>query len=197
MAWHGRELYASESSFREVIDHCDGLIRDEGGWSLLTELNASPSESRLAEIDVAQPVIFAFQVALAALWRSRGVVPQAVVGQSLGEVAAAHVSGALSLEDAVKVVVCRSRLLKTTTGRGRTAVVGLSLSQTEIAIAGLNHGLSVAGTSGPTSSVVSGDPQSIRLLLGELQARDVFCKLLENVDAAAHSPQMDPFKGPA
>ncbi|MEP7272479.1 MAG: type I polyketide synthase, partial [Acidobacteriota bacterium] len=190
----GRELYRTEEVFRAVIDRCDELIGACAGWSLLAEIHARQEESRLSEIDVAQPAIFAFQVALAMLWRSWGVVPEAIIGQSLGEVAAAHVAGALSLEDAVGVVFHRSRLLRTKAGQGRTAVLGLSLAQARSALAGLEQRLSVAGSSGPTSSVISGDPLSVDLVLRDLESRDIFCRVLENVDAAAHSPQMDALK---
>src|ERR1035441_2571345 len=86
----------------------------------------SEGESRLNSTDFAQPAIFAVQVALAALWRSWGIVPDVVVGHSLGEAAAAVVAGALSLEDGVRVVYERSRLMKKVAGKGMTAGVGLA-----------------------------------------------------------------------
>ena len=94
-----------ETVFREVIERCDRAMRPYGDWSLLAELTATdPAQSRLNEIDIIQPALFAIQVALAALWRSWGIEPQAVVGHSLGEVAAAYVAGALSFDDAVSVI---------------------------------------------------------------------------------------------
>src|SRR4029077_14749935 len=97
----GRKLLEQEAVFREAVESCDRAMRPHGDWSLMAELAAiDPAHSRLNEVDVLQPALFALQVALAALWRSWGIEPDAVVGHSMGEVAAAHVAGALSLEDA-------------------------------------------------------------------------------------------------
>ena len=93
----GRELLEQEPAFREAMERCDRAIQKYTGWSVLEELAADEARSRLAEVDVVQPAIFAVQVSLAALWRSWGVEPDAVVGQSLGEAAAAYVAGALTL----------------------------------------------------------------------------------------------------
>ena len=95
----------------------------------MEELAADESQSRLDETEFAQPAIFALQVALAALWRSWGIVPDAVVGHSVGEVAAAHVSGALSLEDAVAVIYHRGRLMERGTGKGKMAAVEISAEE--------------------------------------------------------------------
>lgn len=191
----GRELYAHEPVFRESLEQTGELLERHVDWSLVEELLADEGKSRLHETAVVQPAIFAVQVALAALWRSWGVTPAATVGQSLGEVAAAHVAGALSLEDAVRVVFHRSRLMQTTAGRGRTAVVGLTPEQAQLALAGWEDHLSVAGSSGPTSSVISGDPSAIDQVLTSLQSKDIFCRILENIDVAFHSPQMEPLTG--
>jgi acyl transferase domain-containing protein/acyl carrier protein len=96
----GRTLLAEEPVFRAALEACDRTIHAEAGWSVMAELSADEATSQLARIDVVQPLLFAIAVGLAALWRSRGVAPAAVVGHSMGEVAAAHVAGALSLEDA-------------------------------------------------------------------------------------------------
>src|SRR5262249_32869998 len=108
----GRELLNEEPVFRAAIEACDRAIHAEAGWSLTEELSAEASSSQLDQIDIVQPVVFAVEVALAALWRAWGVEPHAVVGHSMGEVAAAHVAGALSIEDAVRVICRRSRLLR-------------------------------------------------------------------------------------
>ncbi|HEX2911384.1 MAG TPA: GNAT family N-acetyltransferase, partial [Chloroflexia bacterium] len=119
----GRELMDGLPVFRAKMEECDSYFQKYAGWSLLEELYIKPEEtSRLASTDVMQPAIFALQVALAAVWQSWGVTPAAITGQSLGEIAAAHVAGALSLEEAVRVVFERSRLMKTTAGQGLTAV---------------------------------------------------------------------------
>jgi acyl transferase domain-containing protein len=113
----GRRLLHQEAVFREVIERCDQAMRPYGDWSLLAEFTTlDAARSRLDEIDVVQPALFAIQIALAALWRSWGIEPQAVVGHSLGEVTAANVADALSLDDVVAVICHRSRLFKRAVG---------------------------------------------------------------------------------
>jgi acyl transferase domain-containing protein len=197
-AWVGMglALHAAEPVFRDALDACAALMRRHVEWSLLEELGADEAHSRLRQAGVAQPAGFAVQVALAALWRSWGVEPQAVVGQSMGEVAAAHVAGALSLDDAVRVVCERAALLQTTAGKGATAVVGLPAARVEEILLRFGGRLGLAGATAPATSVVSGDPQALVELLGSLAGRDVFCRIVEGVDVAAHSPQMEPLRAP-
>jgi phthiocerol/phenolphthiocerol synthesis type-I polyketide synthase B len=104
----GAALLECEPAFTRALGECDELIRGATGWSVLDELRAGPASSRLDLPEVAQPALFALQVALAALWRSWGIEPAAVVGCGAGEIAAAHVAGVLTLGDAVRLV-CRSR----------------------------------------------------------------------------------------
>ncbi|HEY6323292.1 MAG TPA: type I polyketide synthase, partial [Thermoanaerobaculia bacterium] len=187
----GRELFATQPVFRTTLEHCAVAIAAETGWSLLAELDAAPERSRLEQVDVVQPALFAMQVALAALWRERGIEPDAVVGQSLGEVAAAHVAGILSLEDAARVICRRSRLVRKGSGSGAMAVVALPLDAAREAIRGSEDSLAVAVHNGPASTVLSGEPESLDRVLDELAARGVFCRRVK-VDYASHSPQMDP-----
>ena len=121
----GRALLARQPAFRAAITECDAAIQQEAGWSLLTELQTEATSSRLETIDVIQPALFAIDVALAALWRSWGIEPDAVVGHDMGEVAAAHVSGALALADAVRIICRRAKLLRRLSGRGSMAQVAL------------------------------------------------------------------------
>jgi myxalamid-type polyketide synthase MxaD len=146
----GRELLEQEPAFREAMERCDRAIRKYTGWSVLEELAADEARSRLEEVDVVQPAIFAVQVSLANLWLSWGIEPDAVVGQSLGEVAAAYVAGALTLEDAARVMCRRSQLVKKTSGQGSMAVVQLPLVEAKRAISGREDRVSVAVNSSPT-----------------------------------------------
>ncbi len=191
----GCELFEQESVFRATLQECDRLLRQHVDWSLLEELARDEAESRLNETDKAQPAIFAIQVALAVQWRSWGIDPDWVAGQSLGEVAAAHVAGALGLGDAIRVVVHRSRLMKRTEGQGKTALVGLPVEQARLALAGHEDTLGVAGSNGPDASVLSGDPDALEKVLASLEKQGVFCRLLRGIDVAFHSPQMEPLKG--
>ncbi|HKM48551.1 MAG TPA: beta-ketoacyl synthase N-terminal-like domain-containing protein [Terriglobales bacterium] len=190
----GRALLQHDAAFREAIERCDLVMRPHGDWSLLAELSATDAaHSRLNEVDVLQPALFAIQVALAALWRSWGIVPHAVVGHSMGEVAAAHVAGVLSLEDAARVICSRSRLVKPAIGRGAMAAVELSIADARRAIAGCEDRVSIAAGNGPTSTVLSGDPAALETIVSRLQRQDIFCRMLK-VDFAAHSPQMEPLR---
>ena len=169
-------------------------MRPYGDWSLLAELTATDAaQSRLNEIAIIQPALFAMQVALAALWRSWGIEPQAVVGHSMGEVAAAYVAGALSLEDAVRIICCRSGLVKCTIGQGAMAAVELSIEEARRALADYEDRVSIAASNSPTSTVLSGDPATLAAIVNQLQRQDIFCRQVK-VDFASHSPQMDPLR---
>ncbi len=191
----GRTLLLHEPVFREVIERCALALRPHTDWSLIAELAGTDADkSRLSEVDVIQPALFAVQVALAALWRSWGVEPDAVVGHSMGEVAAAYVAGALSLEDAALIICKRSSLVKRTVGQGAMASVELSIEDARHAIAGYEDRVSIAVSTSPTSTVLSGDPAALTEILEQLQGREVFCRMVK-VDFASHSPQMDPLRG--
>jgi len=188
----GRRLLEQEAVFREAIERCDRAMRVYGDWSLLAELTATDAaQSRLNEIDIIQPALFAMQIALAALWRSWGIEPQAVVGHSMGEVAAAYVAGALRFDDAVRVICHRSRLFKRTVGQGAMAAVELSIEEARRVLVGFEGRVSIAASNGPTSTVLSGDPAALAAILEPLQHRDIFCCMVK-VDFASHSPQMEP-----
>jgi len=189
----GRQLLAEEPVFRAALEECDRAIQAEAGFSLLAELAADEAASQIGRIDVVQPVLFAIEVALAALWRSWGVEPDAVVGHSMGEVAAAHVAGALSLGDAAAIICRRSRLLRRISGQGEMAVVELSFAEASAALAGYEDRLSVAVSNSPLSTVLSGEPAALSEVLASLDAKGVFCKRVK-VDVASHSPQVDPLR---
>ncbi len=132
----GRDLLQQEPVFRAIIEQCDTLLQAYTGWSLLSELMAPEAQSRLDETEVAQPAIFALQIGLTALWRSWGIEPNVVVGHSVGEIAAAYIAGALTLEDAIRIAYHRSRLMQQATGTGTMAAVGLPAAEAEAVIAG-------------------------------------------------------------
>ncbi|GAA4720361.1 polyketide synthase [Phytohabitans rumicis] len=184
----GRELLASSPVFREVLTRCDEVIRSEVGWSLLDGLTGAADAP--ASIDTIQPTLWAMQTALCAVLRDWGIEPDHVVGHSMGEVAAACASGALSLADAGAVICRRSRLLKTVAGQGAMYSVELSVADAQAALAGHEHLVSVAVSNSPTSTVISGDPQALATIVKGLDERGVFCRQVK-VDVASHSPQMD------
>ncbi len=185
----GRELMQTSPVFKDKLLEIDALLRQVVPWSLVAELNADDAHSRLAETEVAQPAIFAMQVALAAVWKSWGIEPEAVVGHSVGEIAAAHVAGVLSLEDAVRVVYHRSRLMQRVTGQGKMAAVGLTREQAETLIAGY-AGLSIGAVNSPVSTVLSGNAAALEEIVASLSAKGTFARMLP-VNYAFHSPVMD------
>ncbi len=116
-----------------------------------------------------------------------------MVGHSLGEVAAAYVAGALSFDDAVRVICHRSQLFKRTIGQGAMAAVELSIEEARRVLVGSEDRVSIAVSNGPTSTVLSGDPAALAAILDQLQRRDIFCRMVK-VDFASHSPQMEPLR---
>jgi acyl transferase domain-containing protein len=193
----GRELLKHNAVFFETLARCDEAIRKWADWSLLEQLALDEAEPgyRLNEISVIQPVLFAIEVALANVWRSWGVKPAAVIGHSMGEVAAAYLAGKLSLEDAAHVICKRSQLMQRTSGKGAMAVIGLPFEEAdlEIQLNGLEGQLSIAVQNSPRSTVIAGDPKALETLMEALRAREIFCRHIK-VDVASHSPQMDPLR---
>lgn len=190
----GRELFAEEPVFREQIEACDTLIRSFGGWSLVEELHRDEKTSRIAETAIAQPAIFAIQVALAALWRSWGVQPAACVGHSVGEVAAAHIAGALDLTEATRVIFERGRCMDLTTERGRMLAASLTHEDALDLIAPFAGKICVGAVNGPASVTLSGEGDALERIAAQLDARGLFNRFLQ-VNYAFHSHQMDPIRG--
>jgi phthiocerol/phenolphthiocerol synthesis type-I polyketide synthase C len=186
----GRDLFEHEPAFRSTMETCDRLMRQHAEWSLLEELFADESRSRLAETAIAQPVLVAFQVALVALWRQWGIVPDAVIGHSIGEVSAAHVAGALSLQDALRISFHRGRLMQRATGHGKMAAVEMPLEQVEQEVAKHGGCLCVAAINSRTSIIISGDSQAVEGVLETFRRQEVSCQTLP-VNYAFHSGQMD------
>ena len=181
----GRRLFAEEPVCREMILRCDEAFRRQSDWSLLMEMMAEEAQSRMAETQVAQTANFAIQVALAALWKSWGIEPDAVAGHSVGEVSAAYLSGALSLEDAIRVSFHRSRLQQTTAGSGAMMAVGLPAEQVEGWLEPYDGRISIAAVNSPSSTTVSGDPGAIESLSARLTALQIFNRPLR-VNVAYH-----------
>jgi len=191
----GQELLRNQPVFRQVIESCDAEMRPWVGWSLVDEMRNDEAHSRLARFDFAQPAMFALQCGLAAMWRSFGVEPDAIVGHSVGEAAAAHAAGVLSLRDAARVVVERSKLQVTTQGKGRLLAVGLSEQEVASYLEGHESEVSIAAVNGPTSVTLAGDPTVLQAIAGTLEPSGVFVKFLR-ADVPAHSPAMEPLCAP-
>ena len=185
----GRGLLEAEPVFREALEACDAAISKAAGWSVLDELARPEAESRIAETKIAQPALFALQTALAALWASWGVKPSAVLGHSVGEIAALHVAGALSLEEAARIVVLRGEAMQAATGAGAMASVGLSPAEAFNVVAAYKGRLDLAAINAPGSTVLSGEPEALDAALATLTERGVTVRRMQ-VDYAFHSSQM-------
>jgi acyl transferase domain-containing protein/NADPH:quinone reductase-like Zn-dependent oxidoreductase/acyl carrier protein len=186
-------LSASEPVFRDTLADLDARFRAFSGWSLTDALAAPAASSRLAETELAQPAIFAVQVALAALWRAYGVEPAAVVGHSIGELAALHVAGVLSLDDAVRIVWHRGRIMQRATGNGKMAAAAISEADARALVLSIGPELSIAAVNAPRSVVLSGTAPALDAALSKLSAQGVSHRALP-VSYAFHSAQMDAFQ---
>ncbi|MFJ8502255.1 SDR family NAD(P)-dependent oxidoreductase, partial [Streptomyces sp. NPDC093992] len=191
----GLDLYETYPVFAEHLRACEEALDPYVDWSLLSVLRGVPDAPSLDRVDVVQPALFAVMVSLAHLWRSLGVRPAAVIGHSQGEIAAAYVAGALSLEDAARIVALRSRALRGLSGQGAMAVVSMSADEVARRIENGGRtgngdgGLSVAAVNGPASTVVAGAPGTVDSFLDQAAAEGFQTRRLP-VDYASHSAQM-------
>ncbi|MFJ2211823.1 SDR family NAD(P)-dependent oxidoreductase [Streptomyces sp. NPDC101062] len=188
--WAGMavELLATEPVFAARMADCARALAPHVTWSLSEVLSDAEA---LERVDVVQPALFAVLVSLAALWRSYGVEPAAVLGHSQGEIAAACVAGALTLEDAARVSALRAKLiLAELAGRGGMASVALAPQELLPRLEAWDGRLSLAASNGPTASVVSGTPEALDELLAALDAEQVRVRRIP-VDYASHSPQVE------
>ncbi|MFG2475074.1 SDR family NAD(P)-dependent oxidoreductase [Streptomyces fagopyri] len=193
--WTGmaRELLDTSPVFADELDRCDTALRPFTDWSVAAVLRGDEGAPPLDRVDVVQPVLFAVMVSLAAVWRARGIRPDAVIGHSQGEVAAACVAGALSLNDAAAVVALRGQALTALSGTGTMAVVALSHTEVEAHLAGLGGRVSVAAVNSGRSTVIAGDTEPLESLLADLGRQQVFVRRLD-VDYASHSARVEPLR---
>ncbi len=184
----GRQLYESQPIFRKALEQCDELLRPHMGASLLDILYGD-SSSLIDDIAYAQPVLFAFQYALAQLWKSWGIKPAAVMGHSAGEYVAACVAGVFSLEDGLKLASARGRLMKSTSA-GTMVNIFTNQERVAKAIAPYVDTVSIAAINGPENIVISGEPTAIQRISEEMQAENIKVQSL-NISIAGHSPLME------
>ncbi len=188
----GRQLYQTEPTFRHAIDECDAILRPYLDRSLVSVLYPQSAESSpLDETAFTQPALFAVEYALAELWQSWGVQPAAVMGHSVGEYVAACVAGVFSLEDGIKLIAERGRLMQALPKRGKMAAIFADEARTAKAIAGLLRDLSIAAINGPENVVISGAEQAVQAAVAILEAEGIRSIPL-NVSQAFHSPLVEP-----
>lgn len=190
----GAGLLGREPVFHETIEKCDAVVRELGGWSLIEEMERPEPESRMDDTAVAQPAIFAVQAGLTNLWKSWGVKPCAIVGHSVGEVAAAYAAGALSLQDATRVIFHRGRCMALTgVKNGRMLAVGLSWADAGDAVNRFEGKVVLGANNSPTAVTLSGDADALQELNAELCKREIPSVFLQ-VKYAFHSHHMDSIK---
>ncbi|UED87991.1 SDR family NAD(P)-dependent oxidoreductase [Streptomyces profundus] len=180
------ELLDVSPVFAARFAECEGALAPHVEWSLVEVVRSGGFE----RVDVVQPVLWAVMVSLAALWESVGVVPDAVVGHSQGEIAAAVVAGALSLADGARVVALRSRALRALAGRGGMASVALPVEEVRRRLADWGDRLAVAAVNGPGAVVVSGDSEALDELLARCEAEGCRARRVP-VDYASHSVHVE------
>ncbi len=189
----GRELLEKDPLFRKKIEKCDKLLSEYTSWSLVEELSRDEASSRIDDTSVAQPAIFALQIALADWWKARGVSPTCVIGHSVGEVAAAYCSGIYTLNDAIKIIYHRSHLQATTRGSGRMVVVAISPDKAKALIQGFEDQVTISAINSPGLVTLAGDTKVLESIIEPLEKDQVFIRWLD-VDYAFHTNKMDPIK---
>ncbi|MFE9065430.1 type I polyketide synthase [Streptomyces violaceusniger] len=195
--WVGMAAGLLESSpvFARRIEECAAALAPHVDWSLVEVLRGGEGAAEALErVDVVQPVLWAVMVSLAELWRSYGVEPAAVIGHSQGEIAAACVAGALSLEDAAKVVALRSQAIRALSGRGGMVSVSLPVEALRERLATWGERLSVAAVNGPSAVVVSGDADALEELLAACEAEEIRARRIP-VDYASHCAHVEAIEG--
>ncbi len=190
--WAGMavELLDGAPVFAQRLRECGEALAGWVDWRLEDVLRGVAGAPGLERVDVVQPALWAVMVSLAGLWRACGVRPDAVVGHSQGEIAAACVAGGLSLADGARVVALRSRALGSLAGRGGMASVALGVGELQSRLGGPGEGVSVAAVNGPGSIVVSGEAGALDRLVERCEAAGVRARRIA-VDYAAHSAQVE------
>ncbi|MEU7230360.1 type I polyketide synthase, partial [Streptomyces chrestomyceticus] len=186
----GQELARTSPVFAGRLAECAAALEPYVDWSLSEVLAGTGDAPALEAADVVQPALWAVMVSLAAVWQAAGVAPDAVVGHSQGEIAAATVAGMLSLQDGARVVALRSRALKVLAGAGGMLSVSRPASEVQERLARFGDRLSLAAVNGPSATVVSGEPKALEELRAEFEAEGARARMVA-VDYASHSAQVD------
>jgi myxalamid-type polyketide synthase MxaB len=185
----GRQLFETQPTFRHTLERCDELLR-----GTLLEVLYPPEQTGDNRIDQTvhtQPALFALEYALAELWQSWGVRPQGVIGHSVGEYVAACVAGVFSLQDGLRLIAERGRLMQGLPPGGAMVAVRAAEDQVRRLIAAHEKTISIAALNGPRDVVISGERRAIEFVTARLQAEGVTAQAL-TVSHAFHSPLMEP-----
>ncbi|MGQ4807051.1 hypothetical protein NKDENANG_00389 [Candidatus Entotheonellaceae bacterium PAL068K] len=194
----GRALYATQPAFRQTLDRCDEILRQHLDQPLLSVMFgddqvASSQAHTLSQTAYTQPTLFALAYALAALWKSWGVTPDVLMGHSVGEYVAACVAGVFSLEEGLKLIAARGRLMQALPQDGTMVAVMADEAQVQAAIRPHNATVSIAAVNGPQHVVISGRDAAVQTIVERLRADGVKTRQL-HVSHAFHSPLMEPMQ---
>jgi acyl transferase domain-containing protein len=192
-------LYESQPVFRRTLDECAEIVgpfMDRPLLEVLFQARAADNDHLIDETAYTQPGLFAFEYALAAMWRSWGIVPAAVAGHSVGEYVAACVAGVFSLEDGLRLIAARGRLMQRLQQAGSPrigmmAMAPASEAEVRMALAGYEERVSVAAINGPTNTVISGESAAVEAVMERLEEAYIVSRPL-NTSHAFHSPLMQP-----
>lgn len=186
-----RTLYQMQPTFRAALDECDSLLRPYMKEPLLSVLYPESGQSSLDETTYTQPALFAVEYALAKLWMSWGVQPSAVMGHSVGEYVAACIAGVFSLEDGLKLIAERGRLMGDLPAGGKMAAIFADETVVVEAVAPYADQVSIAAVNGPENVVIAGDGAAVEMVLENLRQKQIKSRAL-NVSHAFHSPLIEP-----
>lgn len=184
----GKDLYENEPVFKNAIDKFSEACKPYAQWSLTDELFSADG---LKDIDIIQPALLAIEIALAEWWKSIGLDFKAVIGHSMGEVGAAYLAGAITLEAAAAIICTRSRLMKQTAGQGAMAYIALPPEQVAEQFADSKDFVGIGVHNSPSSCVISGAPDIVDVICNYFEQEGAFVRKVK-VDVASHSPQMQP-----
>ncbi|MBW4479947.1 MAG: type I polyketide synthase [Tolypothrix brevis GSE-NOS-MK-07-07A] len=188
----GQQLYQTQPTFRAILEQCDEILRPHLEKPLLSVLYPQLGDScPLDDTAYTQPALFALEYALFQLWKSWGITPDAVMGHSVGEYVAACVAGVFSLEDGLKLIAQRGRLMQEMPGDGEMVAVFADAELVRDAIQSYSAQVAIAAINGPENVVISGHPRAVAAIVAALEAEKVLTKKL-SVSHAFHSPLMAP-----
>lgn len=190
----GRDALRTNAVFRGAIEELDRMFWPELGWSVIAFLEGGADAGAMARADIAQPLLFAVQVGIVEALREVGVSASGYLGHSVGEIAAAWAAGALSLGEAGRVVIARSRCQQRTQGKGRMAALALAPDAARDFLDGLDSRAEIAALNATHSVTVSGTSAEIEYLEAEAKRGGLWFRPLD-LDFAFHSRQMDPIRG--
>ncbi|TCO60800.1 type I polyketide synthase [Actinocrispum wychmicini] len=184
-------LLESSAVFRANAEACDAALRPYLDWSVLDVLRGAPDAPPLSRVDVVQPALFTMMVSLARVWQSHGIQPDAVVGHSQGEIAAACVAGGLTIDDAAKIVALRSQAWLTLAGQGGMISVNADAARLDKHLEPWREHLAIAAVNSPTLTTVAGSPAALAELSAHLTDQGIHTRTIKGIDTAGHSPQVD------